>query len=917
MDLIGRLDERSAINRVLADLREGRGGSLVLRGPVGIGKTALLDHAASAAEGMQVIRVTAVESESEFAYLGAQQLAAPFLDDKHLATLPQVQREALESVFGLRPAAPTGRILVGLALLSLLSDAAATFPIVCLVDDAQWLDPESAETVAFIARRARPEAIAIFLAVRAPLAGPSTAPFDGLDELRLGGLTPHDAAALVTSAAPARVDAQVLRRILAEAVGNPLALLQITAELSSDQLARRQPLPPALPLGDRLARSLIGVLDGLPDDTRVLLLTAAADPTGDEALVRRAGAVLGADPDALGTAEERGLITLTDRIGFPHPLLRAALLSAATAQDRRRVHRALADTTDAAKDADRKAWHRATAEPGPNEEVAAELVDAAAVAQRRGGLSTAEAFLRRAAELSIDPCRRSERLLSAAQAAMSAGGLDAGAELLNRAEQELCDDPGQEGRVLLLRGLLSLLKGQGSDAGSLLSKAARVLEPLQPDRAQWAHLLALQTYIHAGRYASAHRCADAVLVARASPRSSQPTVRELLLEGFATRFDDPQAAAPLLRRAIGEISTQQSGPELEMALYAAVELWDDRALEVLSEQHLRLTRNVGGLILMPLALSARGESELLAGHLAEAEALYASVPEMVQMTGTPGIIGVVPPGAVMAAALRGEENEARELADSVVSHAVEHRLGGLADAAAHGLATMHIAAGRYPEALAHVRFALDVPFSFVSTTALPDLVEAAARTAQTDLAERAASRLAESTSASGTPFALGIAARTRAVLAEAAGADSSDVEEAYADAVAHLRETRAMVHLARAHLLYGESLRRQRRRRDARERLRVAHSLFESIGARGFARRAAAELEATGEHLRRDAAARDTLTSQEARIARLAAEGASNPEIAEQLYVSRRTVEAHLTRIYAKLGVSTRTQLARHTLFNG
>ncbi|MEU6577295.1 LuxR family transcriptional regulator [Streptomyces sp. NPDC046805] len=918
MKLIGRLDEQAAVNRVLEDVRAGRGGALVLRGPAGIGKTALLDHAASSAEGLQVRRAAGVESESAFAYAGVQQLAAPFLDAKNLATLPHPQREALESVFGLRPAAPTGRILVGLALLTLLSNAAATVPLVCVVDDAQWLDPESAETLAFLARRARPEAIALFFAVRGPRAGAPTAPFDGLDELRLDGLAPDAARALLDGAAPGPVDAYARRRIVAEAAGNPLALLQITAELSADQLAGRRPLPQALPLGDRLARSLTGVVHGLPEATRLLLLTAAADPTGDEALVRRAGTALGADPDALGAAEERGLITLTGRLGFPHPLLRAALLADAPAQELRRVHRALADATDGAAAPDHRAWHRAAAEPGPDEEIAGELADAAVLAQRRGGLSTAEAFLRRAAELSTEPCRRAERLFSAAQAAMAAGALDSGAMLLERAEQELCTDPRQEGRAPLLRGLLALLRGRGSDAAPLLGAAARALEPRQPGRAQWAHLLVFQTYVHAGRYAPAQALADAARAASASPRSARPTVRELLLDGFAARFtDSPAAAAPLLRRAIEELPPEQTGPELEMALYAAVELWDDRASEVLSEQHLRLTRTLGGLVLMPLALSARGESELLAGHLAEAQVLYASVREIAQLTGNPGIIGTVPPGEVMVAALRGDENRARDVAESVVAHAVEHRLGGLADAAAHGLAMLHIAAGRYPEALGHLRFALDVPHSFVSTAALPDLVEAAARAAQPDLAESAALRLAESTRASGTPFALGIDARTRAVLAEAAGAEASEVEEAYAAAVGHLRETRAVVHLARAHLLYGEWLRRQRRRREARERLRIAHKLFDSIGAKGFARRASAELEATGEHVRREPSAADTLTSQEARVARLAAEGASNPEIADQLYVSRRTVEAHLTKIYAKLGVSSRTQLARHMPLGG
>ena len=897
--LVGRSRECSLIDEALTDVRAGRSRALVLRGGVGVGKTALLEYAARVAEGLGLERITGIESEMELAYAGVQQLVAGRLDE--LEALPAPQREALEAVLGLGPSASTGRMLVSLAVLTLLSNAAATIPLVCIVDDAQWLDREAAEVLAFVARRAQSDALAFFFAVREP-AG-RRLPFDGLDELAVEGLAPTAARELLASVTQGPMDEGVQDRLITETGGNPLALVELSARLAPGQLTGQSALPEALPLGRRLEEALLCTVRSLPEATQTVLLIAAADPTGDESLVRKAADALGVAFEAIGPAEAQGLVDLRAGIVFRHPLLRSAVHTGAPAGQRRRAHHALAEATDPAMDPDRRAWHRAAAVSGPDEEVAAELEASADRARRRGGLSTAGAFLRRAGDLSTDPCRRVRRYLDAAEANMAAGALDTGADLIILAESQPCRDPANEGAFRLLRGALAMARGRGSDAAPLLTAAARALEPLDPPRARWAHLLALWGFLHAGRHAPADAFMEAARAAGSAPRNEPPTAIELLLDGFAARLTRSHAAAaPVFRRAFEALAADEAGPVLELALYGAVELWDDRAYDALSDRHLGSVRAFGELVILPLALSARAESEILTGRFAEAQALYEEMREIAHTTGNPGMIGAVPPGEVMVAALRGDEDRARHLAAAVTRHATEHRLGMLADMAAHGLGVLEIGHGRYAEAMGYLQFALDVPYSFVSTSALPDLAEAAARGDEPALAERAADQLSRSTVASGTPFALGIEARARALLAAA-----TDADDLYGAAIAHLGQTRAVVHLARTHLLYGEWLRRQRRRREARQELRVAHEMFGSLGAAAFAERARAELEATGEHARRRTVeAADSLTPQEARIARLAAEGASNPDIADQLYVSRRTVESHLT----KLGVSSRTQLA-------
>ncbi|MEH0420810.1 AAA family ATPase [Streptomyces sp. B21-083] len=909
MPLIGRTKECALIDALLTDVRAGRSRSLVLRGVAGTGKTALLGYAVEAGEGLTVKRITGIESEMRLAYAGVQQLVARHLDGERLGSLPTPQREALEIVMGLRPPAPVGRMLVGLALLTLLSNTASSTPLVCVVDDVQWLDRESAEVLAFVARRADRDALGLLFAVRETGTCGVRLPFDGLDELLVEGLAPEAARELLAEVASGPVVEGVRDRLISETGGNPLALRQITAALSPGQLTGHVPLPEALPLGVRLEQALVGVVRSVPAATRTVLLVAAADPTGDEGLVRRACAALGTPFEAIGRAQMPGLVDLTDGIAFRHPLMRAAVLTSATPAQRRRAHHVLAEAIDPALDPDRRAWHRASAVVGPDDDVAAELEASADRARRRGGQAAAAAFLRRAGDLSTEPCRRAARYLAAAEENIAVGALDTGSDLITLAQQEPCEDPYQAAQVLLMRGLLAIAQGRGGDAAPLLTEAARAFEPVDGPRSRWAHLVALWVYLHLGKGAPAEPLLAAVRTAGAAPRSEPPIAMDLLLDGFVARLSDaPKEAASLFREAIAALDPDEAGPVLQMCVYAAVELWDDAAHDTLSAWHLRTLRALGGMLMLPLGLGARAQSEMLAGRFTEAQALYDETYEVARTTGYPNVTGETPPGETMVAALRGDEGRTHVLAAAVTRYATQHRLGTLADMAAHSLGLLDLGFGRHAEAVRHLRFALLVPHTFVATNALPDLTEAATRAEEPELARRAADRLSESAQASGTPFGLGMDARTRALLAQDTHADAL-----YRTAIGYLQQTRAVVQLARTHLLYGEWLRRQRRRREAREHLRTARETFSLLGAAGFAERARAELEATGERARARtvvAAAATTLTSQEERIARLAAGGASNPEIADQLYVSRRTVESHLTKIYAKLGVRSRTELA-------
>ncbi|MGY4768191.1 helix-turn-helix transcriptional regulator [Kribbella sp. CWNU-51] len=904
--LLDRRVERAAVDRVFDRARAGDSAVLVVRGEPGIGKTVLLDYAVNraSASDLRVVRAWGVESEMELAFAGLHQLCVPMLG--RLEQLPGPQRDALAVAFGMREGQAPDRFLVGLAVLSLLAVSAEAQPLACVVDDAQWLDRASVQCLAFAARRLLAEPIAFIFAVREPGGDPELA---GLPGLTVTGLGSADAGTLLATAISGRLDAEVRDRILAETSGNPLALLQLPRGLGPAQLAGGFWLPDSRPLASRIESSFHRQFESLPGETQRFLLTAAADPTGSMTLLWRAAELQGIPADAASAAEAAGLLELGARVHFGHPLVRSAVYQAASGGDRREAHRALAEATDAEADPDRRAWHRAHAAVGPDEAVAAELQGSAGRAQARGGLAAAAAFLERAAVLTPDLAQRGERALAAAQAKVQAGAFEAAGQLLGMAEAAPLDEL-QRARVDLLRAQLAFAANRGNDAPSLLLRAAKRLEPIDAGLARETYLDALNAALFAGRLASPGGGPQEVAAAaRAAPRLPHPPrAPDLLLDGLAANCSEGYAAgSPLLRRALRAFDRETSAEGelrwLWLACTAAIHLWDDARWDTLSARYVRLTRDAGALSELPLALSQRVGALLFAGELASAASLIEEVQVVTEATGS----RLAPYGSLALAALRGREAEIFILATATKDEVVQRGEGigiGLIDWAT---ALLHNGLSHYQNAMqaAETASAYLANVSPSVNWGLVELVEAAARCGLPERAINAVQRLSESTSASGTDWALGVEARSRALVSEGETAD-----RLYLEAIERLGRTRMRVELARAHLVYGEWLRREGRRLDAREQLHVAHDMLADMGMDGFADRARRELLATGETVRKRTVETLTdLTAQEAQIAKLARDGRTNTEIGSQLFISPRTVEWHLGNVFAKLGITSRKNL--------
>jgi DNA-binding CsgD family transcriptional regulator len=901
--LFGRQRERGVLNRLLVGARDGHGGAIVVLGEPGIGKTALIEQAVTSAQDFRVLRAAGQDGETELAYAALLQLCAPGLD--RLVRLPTPQRDAMKVAFGLCTGDPPDRLLVALALLTLLSEMAAERPLLCIVDDAQWFDRASAQAVAFVARRLATEAMAFVFGAR-------EVPDDlrGLPEMVVGGLGDGDARALFGSRVPYRLDEPVLDRIMAETNGNPLALLELPRGLSPAELAGGFGLPVSVPLAGRIEESFRRRLAGLPSPSRRLLLVAAADPTGDAVLVWRAAGLLGIAESAAEAAEVEGLVDFTAGVVFRHPLVRSAVYGAASARERRQAHQALAEATDPAVDPDRRAWHRAQATSRPDEDVAADLELSAGRAQARGGFAAAAAFMERSTELTVDPARRAGRALVAAEAKRQAGAVDSGLRLATLAERGPLDDF-QRAQLDLLRAQISFASDRGSDAPPLLLKAARQLERLDMRRARETYLDALTAAISAGRRATD---ASAGVVARAA-MESRPCVEsqrapELLLDGLALLVTDGYASGtPVLKEALRAFRADDLGREerlrwLWLAGRAAALIWDYDSWDVLTARQIQAARDAGALTVLPLSLGTRAALHLFSGNLA----LAASVVEQVEAVAD--AIGNRPASysALTVAAFRGREGDARQLIDVSTKDFASRGDGLGLTIALWATAVLNNALARYQDAFAAAEEALEDPYEvWFSPLATVELVEAASRIGREDAAAPGLERLVRGTSASGTEWARAVEARCRALLSHDEAA-----ERLYREAIERLTPTALGFDLARTHLLYGEWLRRERRPRDAREQLRTAHGLFSGFGMEGFTERACTELQATGERVRkRTAETRTDLTPREAQISQLVAQGATNPEIAAQLFISPGTVEYHLGKVFTKLGVKSRTQLAK------
>ena len=900
--LLGRLPERAALSQLLDTARAGRSGVLVMRGEPGIGKTALLEYAIESAAGLRVVRVAGVESEMELAFAALQQLCAPMLDK--LAGLPDPQREALGVAFGLTTGAAPDRFLVGLAALSLLSEAAEQQPLLCVVDDAQWLDRASAQVLAFVARRLLADPVALVFATREP-----GEEYRGPPELLVGGLREGDARELLGSVITGPLDEQVRDRIVAETRGNPLALLELPRGVTPAELAGGFGLPGVPGLSGRIKDNFRRRLEVLPAATQRLMLVAAAEPAGEPALVWRAAERLGIGAEAAWPAADAGLLTIGERVVFRHPLVRSAVYRAASPADRRAAQQALAGATDPQADPDRRAWHRAQATLGPDEEVASELECSAGRAQARGGAAAAAAFLERAAALTLDPARRAGRALAAAQAKYRAGAFDGALGLLGTAEAGPPDEL-RRARADLLRGLIAFSSSRGTDAPPLLLKAARQFEPLDSRLARETYLDALAAATFAGRLALGGGVREVAEAARAAPSPPQPArPPDLLLDGLALLICEGYGAgAPVLRQAVSafrgtDVSREEELRWLWLACHAAGLVWDHAGWDVLSDRQVTLARDAGALIALPIAFNTRAGLHLFAGEFTDAASMVARAESVTESTGS----SIVPYGALALAVFRGREAQAAQLIQTATAEAGRRGEGLGLTSVQWADAVLCNSLCRYEEALAAAqRASEDSPAVRFANWALVELVEAAVRAAVPERAAGALQRLSGIARACGTDWALGAEARSRALVSDGAAA-----EILYREAIDRFGRTRLRVDLARAHLLYGEWLRRQRRRRDARDQLGRAYQLFDSIGAEAFAERARIELRATGgPAVQHTSETPDTLTAQEALIARLAGDGASNPEIAAQLFISPATVAYHLRKVFTKLGISSRSQLA-------
>ena len=898
--LRGRANECAAVDRLVAAVRAGEARSLVLRGEAGIGKTALLRYLIESAAGFKVVRAVGVESEMELAYASLHQLCGPLLD--RLGRLPAPQRGALEIVFGLSAGAAPDRFLVGLGVLSLFSEVSEERPLLCVIDDAQWLDRASALTLAFVARRLLAERVGIVFAARQ-----SGQELQHVPELEVRGLSDRDARALLGSAVRFRLDERVRERIIAETRGNPLALVELPSGLTATQLAGGFGLLGAEGLTGRIEESFVRRITTLSGDARRLLLLAAAEPLGDPLLLWSAAEQLGIGPAAAGGAQADGLLAIGERVVFRHPLLRSAVHRSATVQERQEVHRALAEATDREVDPDRRAWHLAAAAAGPDEDVALELERSAGRAQARGGLAAAAAFLERAVALTGDSARRGDRALAAAEASLQAGAFDVTRGLLATAEAGALDDL-QQARVELLRGQFALLITQGGDASSLLLRAARRLERLDLELARDTYLDAWGAALLATSQSA--RMLDVCRAARSAPRPKGPSrPADLLLDSLATLVTDGRAAAAALLRETTRTFADEQFPAREslrwgwLAVVPAYVLWDERSEHAICVRQLHAVRQAGALARLPLDLGTVAFTAVRCGDFASAAAAIAEADAIAEATGAE-----VPRfHAIMLAAFRGREAEARALIESERQEDSAAGRGAGLRAADWMLALLCNGLGRYQEAVA----ALGDPRDngpdelFVSAWTAMELLEAATRSGNPELAGVALERIVAATAFTSGDSALGINARSRALVSA-----GETAEGLYQEAIERLSRTLLRPELARAHLLYGEWLRREQRRVDAREQLRAAYEQFTSIGMEAFAERARRELLATGETVRkRTVDTLDELTPQEGQVARLAADGQTNAEIGAQLFLSPRTVEWHLSKVFGKLGVSSRKEL--------
>ncbi|MER5699779.1 AAA family ATPase [Streptomyces mirabilis] len=889
---IGRREEQRVLTELLDGVRDGHSGTLVLAGEPGTGKTSLLDRAAASGPDVQVVRIFGVESEMVLGFAALHRLLRPWLTE--IDALPTPQRDALRTAFGGLAAVPADRYLVGMAVLTLLAEAAVAQPMLCIVDDAHWLDRASVEVLAFVARRLHAEAIGLIFATRPH----GLAVFDGLPALTVQGMPGDDAGSLLAASIAGRLDGAVAAKLVDGTGGNPLALVELAGTLTAEQLTGTAPLPRSLPVGTLLESHYRRQIEQFPAETRALLLLVSAAPTEEPTRLWRAAAQLGVAADRADPALSAGV--LTDSLDFRHPLIRSAVYRGADAADRRRVHAALAAVCDPVLDLDRHAWHRAEATIGLDEEVAAELERASENARIRGGYAEQAAFLSRAADLSPDPEDQAARLVAAARAHLALGEPRAARALLDRAERGLVD-PVPRALARQARATAQIYSGRFTDVPTILLEAAESIADREPSLARKMMFEALQAIVFSDDRATTLTLRDLAREVLASPAAETPapTYTDLFLTGYATRTAvGYRAAVPLMRAALATLDTAENLAEecLPLAVisaFTAEDVWDDKVGRRAWQRLEAHDRANGALGTLRTTLMVGATWEMRAGRFAAASARHDELAELsdVLRQAHPKI------QQVELLAWSGREAEARAAATADV---------GFDDVINNSLAILEIGLGRYAEALVGLLPSFERDMPGVANRSLHDIVEAGVRSGDHEAAKAALARMQERVPVSGTPWGLGLLARCRALMA-----DDEQAEELYRESADLLARTQITVELARTHLVYGEWLRRRRRRSDARAQLRKAYEMFTSMGATAFAERARTELTATGERPRgRDEQVTHGLTAQEKQVARLAAAGATNDEIAARLFLSTSTIEYHLTKIFRKLAITSRRKLA-------
>jgi DNA-binding CsgD family transcriptional regulator len=907
--LRGRGRECAQIDALTQNASRGTGGSLIFRGEAGIGKTTLLDYAAAGRPGFHVARISGVESEVELPYAALHQLCGKML---HLADrLPAPQADALGIALGQQSGEVPDRFHVSLALLGLLSEAAREQPMLCLIDDAQWIDQPSLFALGFAARRVDADSLAFVFTTRESISSMA-----GIYEVSVEGLPDTEARELLASVVPGQLDERVRDQIIAETRGNPLALLELPHGLNREELAGGFGFPKPAALSSRLEEGFLRRVRGLPPPTQLLLLLSAAEPLGDPGLLRRAGRDLGiTDRDSVA-AEAEGLFQIRARATFRHPLVRSAIYRAAPEDERHRVHRALADATDPDADPDRRVWHRAHATSGPDDVLANELERSASRAQGRGGPSAAAVFLERAAALASDRVRRATLIISSAELHYDAGSYRAASDLLTGVNVEPLAEFHQV-RVERLQSRLLLGTQASSAASRQLMQAARRFESHDIEVACDTYLDAFVAASTVGASSVGDTWLELAQSIRALPALGESArATDVLLAGLAMQVTDGYAAGiPLLQRAlrmllddprsVQERSSRDKGGLLWFGCRVAANIWDQELLFQLANRMLSSARTSASVTLRAQIASDAAHVALLKGDLSLSRTLSDETTVMRTAAGLPPWFMRQGPLALAAWQGRAHSFDGIRTASRTVDGTEQAMWSSINHCTA---ATLYNGLGRYDEAFAEAaqgsERAGDLSWAM---WCLPELVEGAARTGQPDVAASALGRLRQLTAPAATDWGLGIEARCRALISEGDVAD-----EAFREAVERLGRAGVVAHLGRAHLLYGEWLRRQNRRIDAREQLRNARDVFLSMGAEAFTTRAERELQATGEKIRKRA--NDTqaqLTAQERQVAELARDGFSNGEIGAQLFISPRTAEYHLHKIFAKLGITSRTQLNR------